>query len=190
MAIFKHPRWCDFCTKYIWRYNRLSYPVAKKIALQISLDSRVLEIGTGTGLVTSPLTKLIGDCKMVLTDPSKEMLKVARQKIKKNKVSFLITSGENLPFKVKAFDVVFTVNTLHHVFDISKTVKEMKRVCQDRILVCDIFAPRLGAKKLWAKFVKVVDKSNLLTIEQWREFFPGVKMVIKGIVVGIAARMR
>jgi ubiquinone/menaquinone biosynthesis C-methylase UbiE len=78
-----------------------------------SRDSRVLEVGCGTGNYVIALQSQVG-CACWGTDPSQEMLNRARER--SAAVHFRPGSAEQIEER-GPFDLVFTVDVIHHVRD-------------------------------------------------------------------------
>ncbi len=79
---------------------------------------RGLEIGVGTGRFAAPLGIEVG------IDPSKNMIKIARQR----GVDAKVASGEHLPFKDATFDYVAIIITICFLKDPLKVLREAGRV--------------------------------------------------------------
>lgn len=82
---------------------------------KVTGDSRILDVGCGTG-ISSNL-----DCFVVGIDTSIGMLR-------QNKMLKINSAAENLPFKDKIFDIVISVTSIHNFNNIKKSISEMKRV--------------------------------------------------------------
>jgi ubiquinone/menaquinone biosynthesis C-methylase UbiE len=76
--------------------------------------SRVLEVGCGTGNYISALQRQVG-CACWGIDPSVEMLNRARKG--STAVTYRQASAEDLGFPPGTFDLVFSVDVIHHVVD-------------------------------------------------------------------------
>lgn len=90
---------------------------------------KVLDIGTGTG----DFVKVLNDTfegKAVITgiDPGEQWLKEARTRFPQVNIEFICMGGETLQFDDDTFDVVAISNALHHLSNIEKSFREMKRV--------------------------------------------------------------
>jgi ubiquinone/menaquinone biosynthesis C-methylase UbiE len=81
-----------------------------------------LEIGVGTGRFAAPLGIKFG------VDPSKNMIKIARQRGVDAKFGF----GEELPFKSSSFDYICIIITLAFTKDPAKVLLEAKRVLRKK----------------------------------------------------------
>ena len=74
--------------------------------------SRVLEVGCGTGNYISALAETFG-CAAFGLDPSIEILAQARSE----RVQRLLGAAQALSFTTGAFDLIFSVDVIHHVAD-------------------------------------------------------------------------
>lgn len=100
-----------------------------KIAVKeagIAKDSKVLEIGCGNGDFTRYLAEETA-APILAVDISPELIKIAKEKIKRPNVSFGVANVEKLPFESESFDVVTGKSILHHL-DLGKSLPEVKRV--------------------------------------------------------------
>jgi SAM-dependent methyltransferase len=91
----------------------------------IGATSRVLEVGCGTGNYITALQGLTG-CACRGLDPSEEML--ARARARSEAVPFQAGRAEALPFPDASFDLVFSVDAIHHVDNRSQAFREAFRV--------------------------------------------------------------
>ena len=88
---------------------------------------KILDIGSGTGLVASARPKDVR--RFVLTDISGEMLKSARGNLGEDKnLEYIVCDAEKMPFKDGAFDIVTCNAAAHHFPSIEKFSREMTRV--------------------------------------------------------------
>lgn len=91
-------------------------------------DARaVLEVGCGTGRWLAELRPVADRCYGL--DPSKGMLSQASRR----DVSIGLTRGrgEHLPFPAGTFDLVYCVNTIHHMDGQQTFIQEARRVLRD-----------------------------------------------------------
>ena len=87
--------------------------------------SKVLEVGCGTGNYIIALEALTG-CSCWGIDPSEQMLSRARERSRK--VHFRLGKAERLDFPPDFFDLVFSVDVIHHVGDRPAYFREAYRV--------------------------------------------------------------
>lgn len=101
----------------------------------ISPDSSVLEVGCGTGNYIIALERLAGsDCWGI--DPSEGMLSKARER--SSSVHFQPGRAEALDFSSGLFDLVFSVDVIHHVDDRLSYFQEVYRVLKSGGRMCTV----------------------------------------------------
>jgi len=90
----------------------------------------ILEAGTGKGHFALALAK--EGYRFTSFDISEQEQKIARLNLKYfglgHLVDFCIEDGENLSFKDKSFDIIFSVNTFHHLLNPYKVLDELLRL--------------------------------------------------------------
>ena len=97
-----------------------------------SSESRVLEVGCGTGLYLRALVEATG-CKGWGIDPAREMIRYA---VASDDMHFINAMAEELPFETNFFDLVFSVNVIHHVRNTRDYFLEALRVLKTDGLIC------------------------------------------------------
>lgn len=95
-------------------------------------DYRVLEVGCGTGNYIQALQSALG-ARCVGVDPSEAMLEYAR--LGNYKVTYKLGSAESLPADPDWFDLVFSVDLVHHLRDQLRSLCEAYRVLRPGGLV-------------------------------------------------------
>jgi len=99
----------------------------------IDEDTHVLEIAAGTGEISIRIADKAK--KVVCTDLSEKMLKVAKQKAAgKANIKFQQADIYNLNFNDSEFDTVIASQVLHLLGNPQKAIDELKRVCKDKLI--------------------------------------------------------
>ncbi len=95
--------------------------------------ARVLEVGCGTGNYVIALHRHLG-CPSWGIDPSAKML--ARARAREPGIAWQVGWAEGLPYPDACFDLVFSVDVIHHVEDRAAYVRESYRVLDRGGLAC------------------------------------------------------
>ena len=97
---------------------------------------KVLDIGTGSGLLAIELAKVKG-CNFDITgiDISGNMIRKARENAKQagveDKIRFLVSTAAALPFTDNSFDLVISYASLHHWLEPIAVFNEVERVTKE-----------------------------------------------------------
>jgi ubiquinone/menaquinone biosynthesis C-methylase UbiE len=96
------------------RHRRVHPEVLRSLLLTSSIGraSKVLEVGCGTGNYIVALEALAGSSCWGI-DPSEQMLSRARERSRT--IYFQLGKAERLDFSPNLFDLVFSVDVIHHV---------------------------------------------------------------------------
>lgn len=109
--------------------NQFLKEVPRLITPEKLKDKKVLEVASGTGLITQYLTN---SAELLATDISEAMLAICQQRIFFHKnvsdIKFLKAGVYNLPFPDRSFDIVVCGNLLHLLDDPVRGLLEMERV--------------------------------------------------------------
>lgn len=129
--------------------------------IKLKPDNAILDVGCGTGLLIERLAGKVG--VTIGVDFSKEMLSIAKEKLRGFERNFLILAdADHLPLKQRIFTHTFAVTLLQNMPDPKLTIQELKRVMkQGSILVLT------GLKKEFTaeSFRSLIEKSGLKLID-------------------------
>ena len=90
----------------------------------------ILDLGCGTGRFSGALCTRF-DATVVGVDPSSRMLRRARMKASTSRFHALQATGEAIPLKDDAVDLIFASMVLHHFDDVSRALAESRRVLRE-----------------------------------------------------------
>ena len=95
-----------------------------------SPDSRILELGCGTGELWKPKLRLLDkNTSLTLTDFSENMVKKKKNALgEQNNISYAVVNIEEIPYQNNCFDRIIANMMLYHVPDLHKGLSEVKRV--------------------------------------------------------------
>ncbi|MGN6361505.1 MAG: class I SAM-dependent methyltransferase [Thermomicrobiales bacterium] len=102
---------------------------------KVTAASAVLEVGCGTGNYLVALAAQTG-CAGQGIDPSAEML--ARARTRDQRLTFQAGRAEQLNFSAAAFDLVYSVDVIHHVVDRAAYYREAYRTLKPGSQVCTV----------------------------------------------------
>jgi ubiquinone/menaquinone biosynthesis C-methylase UbiE len=126
---------------------------------RLSPNSKILEIGCGTGNYVIGLASSVTQYKYYGFDISVEMLKIA--KTRSVVVNFVSGDAENVfPFEDEHFDFCFAVDIIHHIINIENFFNETSR-CLSRK----------------GKFILVTDLEENIHARSLSKFFPEILQV-------------
>ncbi|MFQ6136006.1 MAG: class I SAM-dependent methyltransferase [Candidatus Hydrothermarchaeales archaeon] len=97
--------------------------------LNLAPDSKILDVGCGTGTLVLALSRICREGEAVGIDFSERMIEVARKKaIDVSNVDFDIGEAGDLPYEDGYFDFVTCTTAFHHFPEKLKALREMERV--------------------------------------------------------------
>ncbi|MDR3541021.1 MAG: methyltransferase domain-containing protein [Desulfosporosinus sp.] len=99
------------------------------VELALSQGSKVLDLGTGTGVLIPMLIEAVGlSGTVVAIDFAPQMLAEARKKYQWPNLEFLEGDAEDIPLADQAVDEVVCNSAFPHFDDLRQAAKEMSRV--------------------------------------------------------------
>jgi ubiquinone/menaquinone biosynthesis C-methylase UbiE len=101
----------------------------------ISSNSKVLEVGCGTGNYAVALRTLVG-CMVWAIDPSEQMLSKATER--STEINFMLGKAEKLDFSQCFFDMVFSVDVIHHLSSQLDFFREAYHVLNSSGRICTV----------------------------------------------------
>ena len=127
--------------------------------IKLRETDRVLEVGSGMGLLAKEVARMIPDGKVTGLEKSEEQLKLCPSSI--SNLTFVKGDAHNMPFDDNSFNVVYCRYILEHVTNPLKVLNEVRRVLVDEgrlyiqennILAIEMYPECPHFKKAWQKF--------------------------------------
>jgi SAM-dependent methyltransferase len=105
-------------------------------AVGVSEGERVVDVGCGSGALTTVLAQIVGAENVAAADPSAPFVAEARARVPG--ADLRIVPAESLPFEDGTFDVALSQLVFHFVHDPARAVSEMRRVTRraGRVAAC------------------------------------------------------
>jgi len=134
--------------------------------LALEPDSRVLDVGCGTGHAALTLAPLLPDGLACGMDISSAMVAAGRGKAPReirDRVGFVQASSAALPYGDGTFDHVMCTNSFHHYHDPLHALAEMKRVLRPggQLIIFEN-APDLSLyTKLWDRVLHLIEQGHV-----------------------------
>jgi ubiquinone/menaquinone biosynthesis C-methylase UbiE len=194
--------WDDIARKYGAREDTINIPGAPFItnkyidylenrALRPYLSSseglNVLDVGTGIGRWASLLAEKAS--YVVGIDMSREMVRIAKRRVKKSNVDFLVAAAHAIPLRSNSVALSLSCTCIQHIVDgdeQQESLHEIARVTRNRILLLELMS-RTSWTKLThyptlviprAKYVSAFKASGFKSISDVGvDFLPIVKIV-------------
>ena len=125
------------CKRHMWKIYKKSI---NQIYTHIDKTTSILDAGCGIGHFLFELNKIEDLNRIIGLDFLREPLVIAKKNSRFfNKASFFECDFQSLCFKNKSIDIIYCLNTLHHLSKdkLKKTLLEFSRVCS-KLLVLEI----------------------------------------------------
>ncbi len=149
----KGTKFIDFSADFRFK-NLEQYKALYKISHKNPNLNKVLEIWAGYGRVTP--SYIFRARKIILSDPSARLLKLARSHFKDKKIKYIQAKLENLPKKVRpgTADLVILIRVLHHIDDTDKTFSIINKLLNKNGYFILEFANKQHIKATFFEFSK------------------------------------
>ena len=114
-----------------YNINKIDWDVWCFKQMNFIKNGRILELGCGPGKLWRKNKDNIDESLTItLSDFSKSMLKIAKDKLQDIEHNFIYKeiNAEDIPYKDESFDVVIAQHMIYFVPDIEKALREIKRI--------------------------------------------------------------
>ena len=147
--------------------------------MPLKKDSKVIEIGCGTGWASRGIAKIATEGEVAGIDLSGSMIKRAKQYTAKDKshnyenLSFTLASAENIPYPDNYFDYAITITSFSWWLNPENGLGEIERILKPggQLYVVDVCPNRI-TDNLMVRPERAVSvyKENLYSREEYRDF--------------------
>lgn len=126
-------------------------------------DMVVLDVACGAAHASEVVAPEVR--QVVGIDLTADLLALGAQRLRDASISNVLLQEGNaqaLPFVDDSFDLVFCLNSLHHVGDPARAVDEMVRVCRPdgRVVLSDLIAPSEAVRDAFDALHRRIDPSH------------------------------
>lgn len=162
-------------------FDRLFSPIYKKNLAKIisslcESDSYILDYGCDNG----------STAKMIMNfNPTLKIVGIDIQSNRPSKIPRKIYDGKKIPFPDNTFDIVISLDVLHHTKNISDNIKEMKRVSKKYLIIKDHMIYSIFSKLLigFSDYISNVPYGikcsfNFPTSEKWNKIFKTLNLEV------------
>lgn len=135
----------------------------------------ILEIGCGTGLLTTKLIELFPDAKIIAIDISNDMIHICKEKTKGYNIHFICCDIEEYA-PIDQFDLIISSATFQWMSNLEELLSTLKsRLSPDGIIAFSTFAN--GTFKELDTSLNEVFKTNNIHAKQTRNYYSNTQML-------------
>ncbi|HNP89581.1 MAG: putative methyltransferase YcgJ [Microgenomates group bacterium ADurb.Bin219] len=143
-------------------HSRKYEDLAEKMALKKFLDlvgkkESLVDLGGGYGRLTPTYLPYVK--KILITDPSQNHLKMARENLSalksKVKIEYKETSFPDLTLADSSFEMALMIRVIHHLADSGATIKEISRILKDNGYLILEFANKIHFLAIIKAFLRL-----------------------------------
>lgn len=153
--------------------GRPSYPeeILYRIRdLEINEQSKIADIGAGTGLLTNLLGRL--GCEVIAVEPNLEMLNECKEYCFNSKnIKFFNSSAEDTQLEEHSIDII-TIGQAFHWFDKKLSQIEFKRILKDNGYVLTVFNEIQESNEFDYEYMTLLRKYTIKTTAGNAHFSP------------------
>jgi len=163
--------WNHYAKLYDFEINRFSgkaySEMYRLIANSLLPDMDVLEIATGTGLISINIAAYVRHVEA--TDFSPKMIEAAKRKKAPDNINFSVEDATELSFDDNSFDVVIISNALHIMPDPVKVLMNISRVLNPKgILIAPTYSHGHLRDSTWNLNTKILKLIGFETYSKWK----------------------
>lgn len=180
--------WNSFARKYdkfIAKHANETYSQSLMLMKQeLSQSSVVLEIGTGTGLISFAIANQVESIKAI--DYAPEMIKLANQKLEDSNfdnIQFHVGYATNIEEPDLSFDIIIASNVFHLLEEPHKALKEINRLLKEtgKAILPTFCHGQSMKSRIISRVMSIAGfkAANKWSLDQYREFLEGGGMKIE-----------
>ena len=115
----------------------------------------ILEVGSGSGFFSDYIAEMLGNGKLIVTDPSKEQLGESINFLRNN-IEIREEGAEELSLDKESVDAIWSFGAFHHCFNKTKAFENFNRVLKKngRLVIVDVLQGSKLAKHFDEKVAK------------------------------------
>lgn len=113
--------------QWMGRWSKRLAPSVVAFA-KLPQDSRLLDVGSGTGALCNELLRRFVACTVVGVEPAEAYVSYCREAFSDDRLSFEVGNASAIPYADNCFDATLSLLILQEVTDVPRALSEMRRV--------------------------------------------------------------